>query len=471
MESKSIASKKLLASVIAAVLALSVISLSIPALSQDEGEEEEENGEETEEEDEEVEEEDEEEPEAEDETEEAEEEEQLASAGMKFSMEVEGSEVEVEIEIEDTDMPDGSYEVKLDCETKPEGQQNPILSGMLVIEDSKGELELEAKVVAGEYDGCTLTFGGSAQQVGGFTILTEEVEEEEEAEAETEEEIDVEAKIVGTSSLAKVKIEFTSSNTDKESLMNEILDKIKLDEETVSNALEIETEEDEELEEKLEVKVEIEDGKAEVEFEFRFVVDSTDRESIIAAIVDKLQTLELDEADIEVKIEGEAKIEVKREYKERAIKKAEEVRESAKMKGKPEFVENIDKAEKYFGKAGRAVVGLKIGLESEDIESVGFGSAQLLLVKMGDKEPMFRAVINVLTDQSVDTMTACLDGKSIGQLEIIHASEELGLSIGHLRQSLTGLSITIPGVTVDIVEGTIAEGEECNTAPMLSGMI
>lgn len=298
---------------------------------------------------------------------------------------------------------------------------------------------------------------------GGESEETEEEEEEE--QEEVEEEIDVEATIVGTSSLAKVKVEFTSSSTDKESLLEEILAKIKLDEATVSNALKIETEE-EELQEKLKVKVKIEDGKAEVEFEYRFVIDSTDRETIVNAIVDKLQTLELDEADIELKVEVKAEAEVKGEYKARATKAAKEARQAAEVKDKPEVVENIGHAERYFGKADKAVVALKIGLESDDIESISFGSAQLILIKFGEQEPKFRAVINILIDTEFDTLTACLDGESIGELEIIPTSEELGLYIGHLRETLTGVSISIPGVTAYVVEGA-----DCSATPILSGSI
>lgn len=425
MELRRIATKKLLASTLMAVLALSILSLNVPALSQDEG-----NGDEEE-----------------------------TEAATKVSVEVEDNELKVEVEVEGG-LEDGEYAMVVDCETKP--IEGPLVSGTLIVQDGKGEVELEAELVAGEYAGCTLAFGEFSQEVAPFTIMPEQAEEVEE---EAEEEIDVEATIVGTSSLAKVKVEFTSSNTDKESLLQEILAKVRLDEATISNVLEIETEE-EELEEKLKIKVEIEDGKAEVEFEYEFVVDFTDRESIVSAIVDKLQKLEIDEDDIELKVKGKGKSEVKREFRAKAAKIAEDAKEAAQSKGKPEFVENIDKAERFFGKSSKAVVGLKIGLESEDIESMSFGSAQLILIKFGEKEPMFRAVINILTDQPVDTLTACLDGRAIGQLTIIPASEELGLSIGHMKENLTGLSITIPGVTVDIVNGT-----DCNSIPVLSGSV
>lgn len=302
----------------------------------------------------------------------------------------------------------------------------------------------------------------------------EEHDEKTETATETEgTEIEVKGEIIGNSTQVKVEIEFTTNSTNKESLLKEITTKVRLDNVTVSKLLELETEEEEEDEgydeskEELKVKVEIEDGKAEVGIEYRFMVNSTETDEIVAAIVDKLQNLELNEDDIELKVESKAKPETKHELKVKAVEKiAEKAKEAAEKKGKPEFVENIGNAEKFFGKTSKAVVALKIGLESDDIESMSFGSAQLILIKIGDKETMFRAVVNILTDQTVDTLTACLDGDPIGELTIVHASEELGLSIGHLRETLTGSSITVPGVTVDIVQGT-----DCNGTAMLSGTI
>ncbi len=301
----------------------------------------------------------------------------------------------------------------------------------------------------------------------------QEEEREEETDTETEgKEIEVEGEIIGNSARIKIEIEFTSNSTDKESLLKEIMTNIRLDNDTIADVLEVETEdeeEDEEMNEKkeLKVRVEIEDDRANVKLEYKFMVNATQTDDIVAAIANELQNLELDENDIELKMEKEGKHEIKKEFKVKdAANIAKKAKEEAENKGKHEFVENIDKAEKYFGKLDKAVVALKIGLESDDIESTSFGSAQLILVKIGNNEPVFRAVVNILTDQPVDTLTACLDGNSIGQLTIVHTSNELGLSIGHLKETLTGSSITVPGVTVDIVNGT-----DCKATPMLSGTV
>lgn len=448
MELRSIASKKVLAAAIVAVLALSILSLSIPALSKEQGSENDEKGEKT--------------------SKNTEETKAVDASGVSMKIEVNDNIIKIKMGVKaEAGISDGSYPIELTCNIKPETIKNPILSGTLVVKGGEGKAEMQTKLVSGKYADCTLTIDDKSLPVGGFSVVAEKKSENqagnEGKDEDDNEETDVDVTVAGNSSLVKVKIEFTSSNTDKESLLKEILNKVRLDKETVSNAIKMESEgdkdQDEEVKEKLKVKAEIKDGEAKVKFEYRFVIESTDKNAVINAIVEKLQSLELTENDIKLKAEtkGEVKTKVAAEIAAKA---------KAAAKGKTEVMENIDNAERYFGKTDKAVVGLKIGLESNDIESMSFGSAQLILIKIGDKEPMFRAVINVLTDKQADNLTACLDGKPIGQLKVIHASEELGLTIGYLRESLSGISITIPGVTVDIVNGT-----DCNSMPVLSGSI
>ncbi|MFQ5969931.1 MAG: hypothetical protein ACE5J2_05510 [Nitrososphaerales archaeon] len=296
--------RSLVAGTIIAVLALSILSLSIPVQSDKD-------------------------------------EQDMDSGEFKFDIKAQDEEIRLKLEVDDdSGILDGSYEITLDCNVRPEGQENPILSGTLIVENSEGELKLEASALSGDYAQCALTFPGF-EPVGEFTLTVgaQELQPEEEA------------KELGA--------------------------------------------------------------------------------------------------------------------KARAAKMAQKAKEAIQTEGKPEFVKGIDKAERYLGKADKAVVALKIGLESDDVDSIGFGSAHLVLIKFGEREPMFRAVLNILTDQPVDKLSACLDGQYIGELTIIHASEELGLYIGHLRKSLTGVeSITIPGVSVDVVEGT-----DCKTTLILSGTV
>lgn len=265
----------------------------------------------------------------------------MTASGSKVEMEVKGDKIELEIEVEDTDMPDGSYEIRLDCDTRPEGQDNPILSGTLIIKDSKGEIELEVTPTLGKYDGCTLTFGELVQSVSSFTITSKESEEDDEEEEEQREKARHEAKEI-----------------------------------------------------------------------------------------------------------------------------AKEAKEDAKAKGEEELAKNIGKAEKFFGKSSKAVVSLKISLESDDLESISFGSAQLVLLKVGERQPMLKAVVNVLTDQPVDALTACLNGENIGELDLVPASDEFELTMGHLKKTLEESSITIPGIEVSVVQGT-----DCGAVPVLTGGI
>ena len=174
--------------------------------------------------------------------------------------------------------------------------------------------------------------------IDGNLLATEiEVEEQEEFDEVGEvepilfttetPELKIRAETLGDQSEVKVKLKFSTSNTDIDSLIDEIIDEFSVTREQADDALKIEEEDDEELEEKFEVEVKIEDGIADVEVELRFVLDSTDREDILDAIVENTQLTteqiqgsldleieeEFEEEDYEIEVEvkkGKAKIKI-----------------------------------------------------------------------------------------------------------------------------------------------------------------
>jgi uncharacterized membrane protein YqiK len=149
-----------------------------------------------------------------------------------------------------------------------------------------------------------------------------------------------------------------------------------------------------------------------------------------------------------------------------AKEKAQQAKETAKAKGKPEVVEDIDNAERYFGKLSKVVVVMKISLEpTDEADTKSFGSAHLFIKKFGEEVPKFRAVINILLDKEVEELTACLNDKALGENNWRIGGAE-GMSVGHFRESLELESITIPGTAVEIFEGTA-----CSGSPILSGNI
>ncbi len=113
----------------------------------------------------------------------------------------------------------------------------------------------------------------------------------ENGEDETDEEFEltVRAETLGEQSEVKIKLEFLTGNTDQALIIDEIIENFSLTAEEADNALKIEEEDDNDLEEKFEIEIEIGDGSSEVEIELRFILDTIDREMIIASIVEKTQ--------------------------------------------------------------------------------------------------------------------------------------------------------------------------------------
>lgn len=120
-----------------------------------------------------------------------------------------------------------------------------------------------------------------------------EIEEEDEIEELEIEagvaELEVKAEIVGEQVEVKVEREFSTTTTDRDAIIDEIIQEFTLDRETADAALEIETVEEEELEEEFKVEVEVEEGIAEVEVKLKFILGTTDREAILDAIVERTQ--------------------------------------------------------------------------------------------------------------------------------------------------------------------------------------
>lgn len=128
--------------------------------------------------------------------------------------------------------------------------------------------------------------------------VKEEFDDSDDAEDETDDPSDIKsdtlekklrASTLGDSSEVKIELEFVTDTIDSELLIDEILENFVVTQEEAENALKIQTEDDDELEDKFTVEIETEDGMSEVEVELRFVLDSTDRDEIIASIIEQSQ--------------------------------------------------------------------------------------------------------------------------------------------------------------------------------------
>ena len=133
--------------------------------------------------------------------------------------------------------------------------------------------------------------------VGNETLAEEVVADDDELDSEFEDvEVDgglkIKAETLDGSSEIDVELEFNSATSNMDEIASEILNRLTLSSEEIEGLLEIE-ESDELLEdeEELEFEVETKEDSTEVEFEIQFSVNSSSREDIISAIIERLSTL------------------------------------------------------------------------------------------------------------------------------------------------------------------------------------
>lgn len=211
-------------------------------------------------------------------------------------------EIEIEKELKEhkTEVEKISSELKIKIKIKGEltsEQQSLINSILASMEGKTGEVEIQ---IDNEKQETKIKI---KQQTGKSDEEIEDDIEELEVEAGVAG-LELKAEIVGEQAEVKVEREFSTTTTDRDALIDEIIQEFAVGRETADAALEIETEEEEEeLEEKFEVKVEVEEGVAEVEAELKFILDTTDHEEILSAIVAKTQ---LTREQIEEALEFEA---------------------------------------------------------------------------------------------------------------------------------------------------------------------
>lgn len=96
------------------------------------------------------------------------------------------------------------------------------------------------------------------------------------------------ASTLGDSSEVKIELEFLTDTTDPVLLVDEILENFLVTQEEAEDFLKIQ-DEDDDLEEEFTVEIETKGSVTEVEVELQYILDSTDRDEIIASIVENSQ--------------------------------------------------------------------------------------------------------------------------------------------------------------------------------------
>lgn len=149
--------------------------------------------------------------------------------------------------------------------------------------------------------------------------------------------------------------------------------------------------------------------------------------------------------------------------------RAEEARKDAEVNGKSDVINALDKVIKAHDRSFMLSI-VRIALVP-DVEQVsGFGVANITVVKHGDGDKgrlMLRANINLLIESEVSNMTACIDdGVSTVAVGSMSTDVSNGLTVAHFQGRISLERITLPGITVKVVEGN-----DCRASALLSGSI
>jgi hypothetical protein len=273
----------------------------------------------------------------------------------------------------------------------------------------------------------------------------------------SKEKVEIEAYTINESkSKVKLELKFITQEKDKEGILNVLNEKIKelANSDMISNSLKIK-QETTNLEDKLKAEAKVGPEHTLVKFEYVFTVDSTTKDGIVNAIVNKLTSLNLSTSDIELEDENE---------------RVEKAKEDAVSKGNNEVVNAIDKAKGLIGRSMLLAI-IKMPLKSVSSENLSFGAVHIFVFKNQDADDLvLRTTIHlVITDtSSIDTsdLYACLnnDGNQIllGKMNIVGEGE--GVKVANLRTTIHINNIVLPnGISMNIVKG-----DNCSNDPIFT---
>ncbi len=271
------------------------------------------------------------------------------------------------------------------------------------------------------------------------------------------EKVEIEAYTINEDkSKVKLELKFITQEKDKEGILNVLNEKIKglANSDVISNLLEIK-QETTNLEDKLKAEAKVGPEYTLVKFEYAFTVDSTTKDGIVNAIVNKLTSLNLSASDIELEDENE---------------KVEKAKEEAVSKGNNEIINAIDKAKGLIGRSMLLAI-IKMPLKSVSSENLSFGAVHMFVFKNHDTNDLrLRTTVHlVITDTSsinTSNLYACLnnDGNQIllGKMNIV--GEGKGVKVANLRTTIHINNIALPnGISMNIVKG-----DNCSNDPIFT---
>ncbi len=360
---------------------------------------------------------------------------------IEYKFEIDKSVLELEVEIKDFE--DDTYKVLLECASVPEGASNILIDNTITVEDSEGELEIKKEVAEGEYKGCTLTIASSVFKINDFSVdKTSKYEEHKERG------LKVKSEILGNLAVVKIKDEFIVESLDEQEIADMILERLNITASDIANIMKVKVKEKVSniAKDGLEVKIFEDDDVVNVKFSYNILLEGIDVNELPEVIADRLASIKASDIIESIKVN---------EFKPDVVKN---VLNTLKDKVGKDMVKDIDFINRTIGR-DVAVLSMSLSLHAID-GSNGFGKADILMFKNPAKE-FGRIIIRAIVDTDADKLSACYNGENIGELKLVNTNV---FKVGMLR-------VTMGNVIISLPEISIVDGEDCKAQPILTNTL
>ncbi len=176
------------------------------------------------------------------------------------------------------------------------------------IERERGNTIVKLKLETGQSDNDIMQVVRSIEdraRSGSSERRGREVElEDDSADRLSEDDNKIQARVFDDFTRIKVEIDFSTSSKDRNAILSEMLSRAKLSKEEIDRLLDLRAAEDTEApRERLRTEAKLRDEATETEFKLEFPVNIKDREAIVNAIFNKLNSLNIGDLDAAMRVD------------------------------------------------------------------------------------------------------------------------------------------------------------------------
>ena len=368
---------------------------------------------------------------------------------VEYEIEIEDNMMKLKVEVRNFD--DGDYRVVLECMDMPSDAENPVLEGVLMVNNGRGEVKIRDNIVDGDYKDCTLYIGDRTFTINDFRAVAGEQERKRGDEG-----LEIKAEVIDGITIVKIEDEFVAEIDNSEintSVANLILTRLNLTTDDISSILKVERvdESDDVGKDRMRSMVHVRDGLTKIKFMYRFITNETDTDRLASIISDKIASITRDDVIASIN----AKMLKKDDVKVTVDKVKSGIVDDSLLR-------NIDRLDRVIGN-DRAVISMRLTLEAEN-NTRSFGSADMLFIKSNNRD-IGRVAITIITAEPVEDLVACYNGDNIGRLDMRDAE---GFRVGTLKTFIDNITVNIPGVEISIVD---SKDNNCEGNTLLFGSL